>query len=302
MPSKSSTGANADTAPPSPSAEVTPLPKPSDLKARVLSAIILAPPVLAAVWYGGMAFDLLMLLVAVLSLLEWVRLIAPQARPLLRGMCTAFVVAICVWAIVHGAASAVPVAMVLVVAVAALVPWFDLGPTPHYHRPGLWLAVGLLYLGLAATALIYLRGDAGQDGRGLFLFLLLAVWATDIGAYAAGRLIGGPKLMPRISPKKTWAGLIGGMVASGLVGWMVAIWVLHAAAPGLVALVAAVLAVVGQAGDFFESFIKRRSQVKDSGTLIPGHGGLLDRIDGLMAAALALAAFHGLSHEALPWW
>lgn len=300
MPSKSSTGANADTAPPSPSAEVPP--KPSDLKTRVLSAVVLAPPVLAAVWYGGRVFEGLMLLVAALSLWEWVRLIAPQARPLAWAMAVLFALAIGGWAIVHGGASAVPVALVLSVAVAVLAPWISLGPALHYRRPALWLAFGLLYLGLAAAALVYLRVETGEAGRGLFLFLLLAVWATDIGAYAAGRTIGGPKLMPRVSPKKTWAGLIGGVLAAALVGWMVATWVLHAAAPGLVALVAAVLAVVGQAGDLLESFIKRRSQVKDSGTLIPGHGGLLDRIDGLVAAALALAAFHGLSHEALPWW
>lgn len=305
MPSKSSTGANADTAPPSPSAEVPPPPNPSDLKTRVLSAIVLAPPVLAAVLLGGDVFRVLIVLVAAFAVWEWARLITPEARPLFWMAPIAAVTAICAWAISRGAASAVPVAVLGAAFIALTIRWSDIrfsGPSPHYRHPSLWIAAGVLYLGLAGASLVYVRVETGEDGRGLFLFLLLAVWATDIGAYAAGRTIGGPKLMPRVSPKKTWAGLLGGMAAAGLVGWAVALWVLHAAAPGLVALVAAVLAVVGQAGDLLESFIKRRAQVKDSGKLIPGHGGLLDRIDGLVAAALALAAFHGLSHEALPWW
>lgn len=289
-------------APPSPSAEVPPPPKPSDLKTRFLSAVILAPPVLAAVWFGGAAFQVLILLVAAISTWEWVRLVVPQPRRLLQIVILGFVLATCVMAMGGNAPRTMAGAVFGALIVVLTTGWGAIGPSPHYRRPNLWLAFGVLYLGLAGAALIYLRVGSGEAGRGLFLFLLLAVWATDIGAYAAGRTIGGPKLLPRVSPKKTWAGLIGGMAASALVGWAVAVWVLHAAAPGLVALVAAVLAVVGQAGDLLESFIKRRSQVKDSGKLIPGHGGLLDRIDGLVAAALVLAAFHGLSHEALPWW
>lgn len=289
-------------APPSPSAEVPPPPKPSDLKTRFLSAVILAPPVLAAVWFGDAAFLILTLLVAAISTWEWVRLIVPQPRRLLLVMQVGFVISIGLMAM-----GGSPFRTAWAAAFAALMTllatrWSVAGQAPHYRAPHLWLTFGVLYLGLAAAALLYLRVGTGEAGRGLFLFLLLAVWATDIGAYAAGRTFGGPKLLPRVSPKKTWAGLIGGMAASALVGWAVAVWVLHAAAPGRVALVAAGLAVVGQAGDLLESFIKRRSQVKDSGKLIPGHGGLLDRIDGLVAAALVLAAFHGLSHEALPWW
>jgi phosphatidate cytidylyltransferase len=304
MPSKSSTGGNAGTAPPSPSAEILPItpPKPSDLKTRVLSAVVLAPPVLAAVWFGGPVFLFLIVLVAAISAWEWVRLIVPQPRRALLVMATLFVATICFAAMGGSLVSTLGMTAVCTFFMLLATRYGAASRSPYYRAPHLWLTFGVLYLGLAGAALVYLRVETGDAGRGLFLFLLLAIWATDIGAYAAGRLIGGPKLMPRVSPKKTWAGLAGGVLASALVGWLVASHLLHAAAPGLVALVAAVLAVVGQAGDLFESFVKRRSQVKDSGALIPGHGGLLDRIDGLIAAALVLAGFHGLSHEALPWW
>jgi phosphatidate cytidylyltransferase len=126
-------------------------------------------------------------------------------------------------------------------------------------------------------------------GRDLVIWLLLVIWATDIGAYFAGRSIGGPKLAPRISPKKTWAGLFGGMVAAAAVAGLAGIW-LDDFKPSLWnLLLAMVLAVVSQIGDLLESHLKRRYDAKDSSNLIPGHGGVLDRTDGLMAASLMLA-------------
>jgi phosphatidate cytidylyltransferase len=152
---------------------------------------------------------------------------------------------------------------------------------------------GALCLGLAAAALIWLRADQ-EVGRANVLFLMLVVWATDTGAYAAGRLAGGPKLCPRISPRKTWAGAGGGVACAMTVGFVVA----HIVSQGLVphALVAAAgLSVVAQAGDLLESAVKRHFGVKDSGHLIPGHGGFLDRLDGFLAvapvAALLASAF-----------
>ena len=145
------------------------------------------------------------------------------------------------------------------------------------------VAIGLLYVGLGCAALVLLRDDAAV-GRGNLLFLVFVVWASDIAAYAAGRLLGGPKLAPRISPGKTWSGSLGGLMGAAAVGAGVA----QAFAPGHAARAAAVamlLAVAGQAGDLLESAIKRRFGVKDSGTLIPGHGGLLDRLDGFLIAA-----------------
>ena len=150
-----------------------------------------------------------------------------------------------------------------------------------------WLAAGVLYVGVPLIALSWLRGS-GPVGRADVLFVVLIVWASDIGAYVAGRLIGGPKLAPAISPGKTWSGAAGGLVAAMLVGEAAA-HVLAPGGPGRAAAVACFLGAASQAGDLFESWIKRRFGVKDSGRLIPGHGGLLDRLDGLLAAAPAAA-------------
>jgi phosphatidate cytidylyltransferase len=150
-----------------------------------------------------------------------------------------------------------------------------------------WVAAGVVYIGVPVLAILWLRG---QDRETAF-WLLLVVWATDSVAYAAGRLIGGWKLMPRVSPKKTWAGLIGGTIGAAIVGGVVAAALSLAIDPWILAGASAVLALVSQAGDLFESAVKRHFDAKDSGTLIPGHGGVLDRIDGLMAAAPAAALF-----------
>src|SRR5271165_7040232 len=153
------------------------------------------------------------------------------------------------------------------------------------HGPAPWLlAGGTLWIVLAATALLWVRADP-VTGRANLLFLLLLVWASDINAYVIGRLVGGPRLAPRISPGKTWSGAAGGIAAALAIGCGAA-WGL---APGgrliRAAAVALVLCVIGQLGDLAESWAKRRFGVKDSGTLIPGHGGLLDRLDALIAVA-----------------
>lgn len=140
------------------------------------------------------------------------------------------------------------------------------------------LGWGALYVGLPALALLLLR----EQGLLIALWAMALVWATDIGAYFAGRTIGGPKIAPLISPSKTWAGLGGGMVAAALFafvlhGW----WDLSAH----LAVAAPLLAVLAQAGDFYESWLKRRAGVKDSGDILPGHGGVLDRLDGLVPVA-----------------
>ena len=148
------------------------------------------------------------------------------------------------------------------------------------------LLAGLLYILLAAAALHWLRADPGV-GRTNLLFLLLLVWASDIGAYAAGRAIGGPRLAPPISPGKTVSGALGGLAAAVLVG--VAAATISSTALIRAGALAGLLGMVAQAGDLAESYAKRRFGVKDSGRLIPGHGGLLDRVDALLAVALAAA-------------
>ena len=159
-------------------------------------------------------------------------------------------------------------------------------------RPAALLA-GVPYVGLGAAALLWLRAGHG-GGRRAVLFVVLVVWASDIGAYAAGRLIGGPKLAPAISPGKTWAGAMGGLAAAAAMGFAN----LHPAS----ALLAAGLGIAAQAGDLMESAMKRGFGVKDSGRLIPGHGGLFDRFDGLLTAAPAAAALALLTDRAALGW
>ena len=151
-----------------------------------------------------------------------------------------------------------------------------------------WQAAGVAYLGLPALALVALRHvPPAPMGTDIVLGLFLIVWATDTGALVFGKLIGGPKLAPAISPGKTWAGTIGGAVCAALVfGCYIAFF----GFPVIFALLFALgLSVVAQGGDLFESFIKRRFCVKDSSSLIPGHGGVLDRLDSTFAASVVLA-------------
>lgn len=282
------TGGSAVSAPPPPApaepGAVAAAPSPvkigaSELKARVLSALALAPPVLWAMWQGGAALTALLAVACAVGAGEWAAMVASRRRALSTALAAA------------GAGGA------FLLAVASS-PWWALLSVPL--AAGLALlqpadrralgAIGAPYVLIGCLALWALA--AGPGGGAALAFVVLAVWATDIGAYAAGRKIGGPKLAPRISPKKTWAGLIGGMSAAAAVAALIAATL--AAPVGTAALAGAGLAVVAQAGDLYESWIKRRVGVKDSSRLIPGHGGLLDRIDGLLTAAPALAAYQGL--------
>ncbi|MEI6158869.1 MAG: phosphatidate cytidylyltransferase, partial [Roseococcus sp.] len=158
---------------------------------------------------------------------------------------------------------------------------------------GRWLGFGVAYIGLAGIALLELRHD-GAAGRGNVVFLFLVVWASDISAYFTGRFLGGPKLAPAISPNKTWSGSLGGLAGALLVGVAAALALGGGASIAAIAAVALVLGLATQSGDMFESWIKRRFGVKDSSGLLPGHGGLLDRLDGVLAAA-PIAALIGLA-------
>lgn len=160
------------------------------------------------------------------------------------------------------------------------------------------LLIGVALILLAGASLAWLR-RVPATGAADTLFLLVTVWASDIGAFAAGRSIGGPRLAPAVSPSKTWSGAIGGLVTASLVGAAVAWGSDGAILAGGSA--AAVLAIAAQAGDLVESAAKRRLGVKDSGRLIPGHGGLLDRLDGLIAAAPVAAGLVMVSAQGLVW-
>ena len=154
-----------------------------------------------------------------------------------------------------------------------------------------WKLFGFFYCLLPAISLLWIRERAEYGGIGtgfdLLIWVFLVVWATDIGAYFAGRAIGGPKLAPSISPNKTIAGLIGGVVSAAV---LAGAWVYYVGLPAKLLWLAVLFAVAAQLGDLFESGLKRRARVKDSGTWLPGHGGLLDRLDGLVPVAVLTAA------------
>jgi phosphatidate cytidylyltransferase len=155
-----------------------------------------------------------------------------------------------------------------------------------------WKAYGFVYCLLPALSLLWIRERAEYQGIGsgfdLLIWVFLVVWSTDIGAYFAGRAIGGPKLAPSVSPNKTIAGLVGGVISAAV---LAGLWVSVADLPSILLWLAAPFAVAAQFGDLFESGLKRRAGVKDSGTWLPGHGGLLDRLDGLVPVAVLTAGF-----------
>lgn len=243
---------------------------------RVLSALFLLPVALVSAWAGGIWFALLLGGAGAIAGHEYVRLCAiehPSRRALLLALCPVLAVAL--------VAAGIDVAWV-VLAFAGLAAL----SIPR-GAARLWSVVGVAYLGLPVLALWLLRTSpqAGFDG---LVFLFGAVWLTDIGAYAVGRTVGGPRLAPVISPAKTWAGAIGGLglaVAGAYLGGRY----LEVPIPLGAIVLALFLSLVTQAGDLFESWLKRRFGKKDSGTLIPGHGGILDRVDGLIFAAPAMA-------------
>ena len=149
---------------------------------------------------------------------------------------------------------------------------------PITPRSRKWTIYGILYVGIFASSLIYLRSL--EEGLAAILFLVLLVWTTDIAAYFTGKMIGGPKIWKSVSPNKTWAGLIGAMIATGLVGIILSIFMPYNYFTMFV--FGALVAVIAQIGDFMESALKRKFKVKDSGNIIPGHGGIMDRMDGFV--------------------
>jgi phosphatidate cytidylyltransferase len=268
---------SADPAPPVPAGRL------SGLRKRVLSALVLLAIALAGLFSGPAAFELLVAVAGAILAWEWTRLVS-AGRFGFSGLAVGAVV------LASGAVASVgwPGEALAIAAVGAAGVYL-------FARAGArtrcgWISAGPVYIGIPVVCLIWLRGEdnAGLDA---ILWLLASVWATDTGAYFAGRTIGGPKLAPRFSPNKTWAGLFGAMVAAAIVGWIGSRLVPAGPGAGALALAGAVLAVVAQGGDLLESAVKRRFGAKDSSALIPGHGGLFDRVDGLLTAAVAFALF-----------
>jgi phosphatidate cytidylyltransferase len=246
-----------------------------NLVMRVVAALVLAPVAIALAYVGGVAWSLLVTLAAIGLFVEWLMItgLVREHRVLVPGIAALLLAGLCLIAGRPDAALAVIV--VGVVAVALL---------SGAQRS--WAVAGLLYAAAAELASVLVRHDTAK-GFAALMFVLLVVWVTDIGGYFAGRSIGGPKLWVRVSPKKTWAGAIGGFVASLLVAAGFAAFEIGTTGP-LLAL-GAVLSVASQLGDLFESAVKRHFGVKDSSHIIPGHGGVLDRLDGFVAAVIVAA-------------
>lgn len=245
----------------------------SDLRKRALSAAVLGPLALAAIWLGAWPFKLMIGVVGAVLAWEWVHLRGLHTRSWPGLLVPVAVLLACL-----GAALEHPL-----LALCALLAGFGLALLAAPTGWRRFLAAGVPYIGLACVCLVFLRGH-GEAGLDNVVFLVAIVWASDIGAYAAGRLLGGPKLWPAVSPSKTWAGFGGGLAAVLVVGALLAP-ALHPAPLGPILVMAALLGLATQAGDLLESWIKRRCGAKDSSHLIPGHGGVLDRVDGLLAAA-----------------
>jgi len=244
---------------------------PSNLRLRMVASVGMIAVALAALWLGGIAFWLLAVVAALFMAAEWSNL--------------------------HGATPREKriVQFALSVPLAIMAPPSLIIENRDFFAAGLLtgaaffavivtnkraLAAGVLYCGLPVLALTFLRRQ--DDGLLLAAWALSLVWATDIGAFFAGRTIGGPKLAPKISPAKTWSGLIGGIALAWLLAG--ALWNAEGL-PRHLMLATPLLAILAQGGDLFESAIKRRAGVKDSGTILPGHGGVLDRLDGLVPVA-----------------
>ena len=249
-----------------------------NLFVRVAVALVLAPLAIAIAYAGGWLWTALVTLAAIGLYVEWLMIVgaASKRQIVALGVVALTTAGLCLVAERVDAAFTVDAVGFLAVAAMAR------------ERRG-WIATGFLYAAAAQTASVLVRLDSA-NGFVALMFVLLIVWVTDIGGYFAGRGIGGPKLWPRVSPSKTWAGAIGGFVASLAVAagftafdFGKAAWLLP---------LSAILSIVSQLGDLFESAVKRRFSVKDSSHIIPGHGGLLDRLDGFVAA-IVLAAILG---------
>jgi phosphatidate cytidylyltransferase len=253
----------------------------SDFGVRLASAAVLGPISLACLWRGGIAWEVFIELALAGLGMEWASLAGHKNASL---------------------ALLLPVTLVVAGAVAVNFGWLPglvlLGFFAAIIglRYGGFAGAGIPYAGLGGIALLWLRLQP-EHGLRDTMFLVVVVWSTDIGAYLVGRVVGGAKLAPRISPGKTWSGSIGGLLIAGLAGAMFAGFSLRGDVAALFAAFA--LSVFAQAGDLLESAIKRKLGVKDSGRTIPGHGGLFDRLDGFLAAApvaaiLALSVYGGV--------
>jgi phosphatidate cytidylyltransferase len=269
-----------------------------NLLTRVIAALVLAPVVVVIAYAGGWLWAALVTVAAVGLYVEWLMIVGLSHAPraVAPGIAALAIAGLCL------ASGRIDASLVVLAAGLVGVALF----APERRD---WAAAGFGYAAAAEIASLLVRLDQGHGFAALIL-ILLVVWVTDIGGYFAGRGIGGPKLWPRVSPKKTWAGAVGGFAASLAVaaGFVEFCKMDPPLKLGWLLLLAAVLSIASQLGDLFESAVKRRFGVKDSSHFIPGHGGLLDRLDGYVAAVVLAAIFgflrggvDGVSRSLMVW-
>ncbi len=247
----------------------------SELGPRIASAIVLMAVALAVTFLGGHPFDLFWLVASLAILWEWQGLVGGTRR-----FSVVFIGALALAGAAAFAGGGLPGYSILLLAAAAIA-------SASCAAPGkaLMSASGVIYAGALVTAVCLLRASF-PNGMEAILWLFAVVWGTDVMAFFGGRLIGGPKLAPRFSPSKTWSGFVVGVVSGSLLGWAIspspACW-------ACMVVLGMLTGAVSQVGDLFESSLKRRSGVKDASGLIPGHGGVMDRLDGFLFAAVFAA-------------
>lgn len=252
----------------------------SSLQLRIISAVILAPVAIAALVLGGRFFFGFVLAIALVMCWEWSKTcLAP-----LYSMASILTFAAVLLALIVSL-KLIPVFSFIVLGLGSLLVLIVRLLRKQTWRLG---AFGPFYIGLPCLSLLWMR-NIENVGFSLTMSLFLVVWATDIGAYFSGKIIGGAKIAPSISPNKTWAGLIGGATAASLTAVAANYWLIQLDLPMiLLALLGALMAVLAQVGDFFESGWKRLFHIKDASNIIPGHGGVLDRMDGVLFVAPVL--------------
>jgi phosphatidate cytidylyltransferase len=263
----------------------------SNLGLRVASAVVLVPAALAAAWFGGWLFLVVIAVAVALLSIEWGGMSAPKAPNRVSAAVTAAVLS-AVFLTHLEAYWLAWGAMLLGAAAAALVA------RGVAERPA-DAAYGVFYLAPACICLVWLR-DANHtmsvQGHWWIMMLFAVTWAADIGAFAVGSLLKGPKLWPRFSPNKTWSGFVGGLAAAAATGTLMSALSVFRLNLMAAAVIGLLVGLATMAGDLWESALKRRFGVKDSGDLIPGHGGLLDRVDGLMFAVVVMSAARLANH------
>lgn len=252
-----------------------------EVATRVLTTLVLVPAVLLVVMAGGFYFKFLLIILTFLIAYEYARLTELQDKT--RAIFTAGVFGIIWWLI-----AAVPaegfidgIKMAAIIGVTVIGVGFILKKTRMC-----WAGFGIAYIAIPIFALAFI--GLQEMAAPWLIWMLAVVWGTDVGAYGVGKIVGGPKLIPAVSPNKTWAGLVGGVLVASATGAGVAIY-FHLGDPFALALGGGLLALWAQLGDITESYIKRYFGAKDSGYLIPGHGGVLDRVDGLLFVAPVVA-------------